>query len=231
MKDPTQPGAILTKVEKDVATCPDSNRIDPNVVCPECHDLYPKPGLDGTFLGNGFLVRPRWVFSVEARLFGICGLFGRCCGLIRCGLEQSSALYLLLCRGEGARCESPVSVTLSVDFACREEESVRKLGAVYRCQPPPSVHFHCNVAALRQSRNAARKSVSVFTAVGTRHAPTCTCQNDTGAYSCTCPSGYESVQEDKPAIISQTYGISGVTSSGTVENRSRRGHRPEDFHS
>ena len=40
MKDPTQPGVILAPP-------------DPVVVYPERHDLYPKPGLDGTFLGDG----------------------------------------------------------------------------------------------------------------------------------------------------------------------------------
>ena len=74
------------------------------------------------------------------------------CGLIRCGLEQPSAPYQLLCRGEGAHGESPVSVTLSEDLACREEEctagavkTVMKLRAVCWYHPHPCVHFHYNV--------------------------------------------------------------------------------------
>eukprot|EP00450_Noctiluca_scintillans_P010731 CAMPEP_0194488180 /NCGR_PEP_ID=MMETSP0253-20130528/8192_1 /TAXON_ID=2966 /ORGANISM="Noctiluca scintillans" /LENGTH=1799 /DNA_ID=CAMNT_0039328509 /DNA_START=26 /DNA_END=5425 /DNA_ORIENTATION=+ len=143
------------------------NRIDPLVVYPERHDMYPKPGLDGTFLGDGFpLCDHVGSFLSKGASFEFVDVVDAV-GPSVVVLSNHSALYQLLCLGKGARCEFPVSVTLSEDLACREEECTAGAlkmfmvrGAVYRYHPPPCVHFHYNMATLRQSRNVSIASVT-----------------------------------------------------------------------
>jgi len=75
-------------------------------------------------------------------------------------LSSDSALYPLLCLGEGAQCEFPLHVTLSDDLACTAEEcdagtvtEVMVSGAVYRYHAPPCVHLLFSPALPRLVRN------------------------------------------------------------------------------
>ena len=53
------------------------------VVYPERHDMYPKPGLDGTFLDDVFLLCDQVASFQSKRASFEFRFSGRCCGLIR----------------------------------------------------------------------------------------------------------------------------------------------------
>uniref|UniRef100_A0A7S1F7N6 PA14 domain-containing protein n=1 Tax=Noctiluca scintillans TaxID=2966 RepID=A0A7S1F7N6_NOCSC len=134
------------------------NLIDPMVVYPDRHDVYPKPDLDGHFLGDGLpLCDQTGSFLSKGASFEFVSVVDAVAGNVLV-LPNASALYELLCLGEGAHCEFPFSIKLSEDLMCKDVEctagavsQVMVAGAVYQFHPPPCVHLHYNLATINDT--------------------------------------------------------------------------------
>eukprot|EP00931_Biecheleriopsis_adriatica_P088135 TRINITY_DN62510_c0_g1_i2.p1 TRINITY_DN62510_c0_g1~~TRINITY_DN62510_c0_g1_i2.p1 ORF type:complete len:1491 (+),score=257.69 TRINITY_DN62510_c0_g1_i2:181-4473(+) len=137
-----------------------SNKIDMMRMRVEWHDRYPKPDLDGNFLGDGLPLcsdlPPRSFLQKGARyLFR--GMAHATSGGLT--LSSSSALYTALCAPtESGDCRFRLIVDLASTLACEGAECrvdmlqvVNVRGAVYEYAPPTCVHtFFFNGRVVRR---------------------------------------------------------------------------------
>merc|ERR1719247_2673219 len=139
------------------------NNIDPMVMKATWHDVYPKPDLDGNYIGDGYPL----CSDIPPRAFLAKGANYAFLGYMHSGsyvkeLSQGSALYLELCGASSGSCNFALNVQLKSNLACYNEEcnmdmvEVVKVGnGYYEYTPPSCVHlyFHNGQIAVRGDKN------------------------------------------------------------------------------
>lgn len=128
------------------------NYIDPMLMMAPWHDVYPKPDLDGGYLGDGYPL----CADIPPRAFLMKGARYRFSGYAPDGLSDAwvlstnSSLYAALCSpsGAGGACQFALSVNLTVNVQCQREEcnvdapNLVKVGAgFFEYMPPTCVHL------------------------------------------------------------------------------------------
>merc|ERR550537_458759 len=101
------------------------NKIDPMQMKASLHDVYPKPDLDGGFLGDGYPLcsdlPPRDFLNKGAKYSFLGDEYS---GSDVVDVAPNSELFAELCRGrgEGSACSFAPTVELSRTLACRADE-------------------------------------------------------------------------------------------------------------
>jgi len=124
------------------------NKIDPMRMRPKRHDVYPKPDLDGNFLGDGYPLcsdLPTRGFLSQGAKYEFIGY--KYDGSDVLVVNQESDLYGALCTGSGA-CTFSLSVELERTLACHVDECkinmpkvVKVATGYYEYVPPMCVHL------------------------------------------------------------------------------------------
>eukprot|EP00931_Biecheleriopsis_adriatica_P014766 TRINITY_DN1167_c0_g1_i6.p1 TRINITY_DN1167_c0_g1~~TRINITY_DN1167_c0_g1_i6.p1 ORF type:complete len:1841 (-),score=350.18 TRINITY_DN1167_c0_g1_i6:148-5670(-) len=126
-----------------------ANLIDPLYIQWFKHDVHPKPDLDGGFLGDGYPVcdesRPELFLSQGSKYKFLTYYYT---GGSVLELNQSSALYQLLCAEGDNGCTFPAAVTLEQSLQCTGNEcgavgvTVVKVHDMYYSHSPPACVHH-----------------------------------------------------------------------------------------
>jgi cullin-associated NEDD8-dissociated protein 1 len=125
------------------------NKVDPMQMKASWHDRYPKPDLDGGFLGDGYPL----CSDLPPRAFLAKGAQYKFLGYRRSEAElytppTGSQLFAALCNGPANSCNFAIEVELSSNLVCHEKECTMdtlqyiKIGSGYwEYVPPTCVHF------------------------------------------------------------------------------------------
>jgi len=126
----------------------DRNFIDPMRVNARWHDVYPKPDLDGNFLGDGYPLcsdLPPAYFLSQGAKFEFLGQNYQGSDVLN--LEPTSQLFGRLC-GSGTSCRHTLTVELDTSLTCNGPECtmdavsvVNVSGGYYRYLPPTCVNL------------------------------------------------------------------------------------------
>ncbi|CAJ1350015.1 unnamed protein product [Effrenium voratum] len=126
-----------------------NNLIDPMRIVARWHDAYPKPDLDGNFLGDGYPLcadLPTGYFLRAGAKYEFIG--HSYAGSDVLNLTESSLLFARLCDSSGAPCKHRLTWELDNDLACSGPECtvntvsvVNVAGGFYRYMPPTCVNL------------------------------------------------------------------------------------------
>ncbi|CAJ1440523.1 unnamed protein product [Effrenium voratum] len=130
------------------------NAVDPMKMVTKWHDAYPKPDLDGNYLGDRWPLcvdLPKGAFLKRGADYAFIGSSYADTDVL--SLRTSSSLYQALCNPAQGSCSFPTLVTLASDLTCDGQECATTLpvvvqvvegsvSAYYRYVPPRCVHFY-----------------------------------------------------------------------------------------
>jgi len=146
------------------------NWIDPMRVNGLYHDVYPKPDLDGNFLGDGYplctdLPQHAWLAKGAAYVFK-----GYTHGGQALVLDKGSKLLAALC-GSGQTCMFRQRVTLQSNVKCQDQECditspgvVKVPGGFFQYVTPPCVyHFFANGRKITRVRDGSQTCADPLT--------------------------------------------------------------------